>query len=81
MSKHLDCFLLSKVQKCVQKTLLRQTNVSDYLNDFHLVLNFAKMVKVGGAFETKIVWQGLVKMVRHVDHLLFAGCIELSALE
>ena len=55
MAKHLDCFLLSEVQKCAEKALLRQTNVSDYLNDFHLVLNFAKMVKVGGALETKIV--------------------------
>ena len=39
------------------------------------------MVKVGRALETKIVGQGLVKMVRHVNHLLLAGSIELSALE
>lgn len=55
MAKHLDCFLLSEVQKCAEKALLRQANISDYLNDFHLVLDFAKMVKVGGALETKIV--------------------------
>lgn len=55
MAKHLDCFLLSEVQKCAEKTLLRQANISDDLNYFHLVLDFAKMVKVGRALETKIV--------------------------
>ena len=55
VAKHLDCFLLSEVQKCAEKALFRQANISDYLNDFHLVLDFAKMVKVGGALETKII--------------------------
>ena len=39
------------------------------------------MVKVGGALETEIIGKSLVKMVCHVNHLLLASCIELSALE